>query len=131
MTIVVEPDATARAIREFLRANPELRNDPIAPETPERSVYGHCYVAAEAYFHARGGTDSGLDIYCLSWSDVDPEYSGTHWYLRDPTAEAWIDLAIERPEDGDEIPFSKGRRRAFITGYEPSARGKRVLEVVQ
>ena len=130
MTVVVEPDETAREIREFLRANPGLRDSQIHPDDPEHSVYGHCYPAAEAYFHARGGTDSVLDIYCLSWSDVRENGSGTHWYLRDPDVETWIDLAIEQPDDGDHIPFSEGRRRAFITGYEPSKRARRILEAI-
>ena len=128
MTVLVEPDAIAMRIREYARQNPDLRNDRYNGR--DGSVDGMCYCLAEAYWHASGGLNSPLDIYCLSWSDVDPEYSGTHWYLRCTRREAWVDLGIESKSDGVTIPFSTGRRRAFITGYEPSNRTQRILNAL-
>lgn len=123
--VAVEPDATAARIRQFARENPDLRDD---YDGPDGTVYGLCYPLAEAYFHATGGLESGLEVYCLSWSDVDPDYDGTHWYLRD--GRRWLDLGIERPLDGASIPYHEGRGpRAFITGFEtPSKRAQRILE---
>jgi hypothetical protein len=126
--VLVEPDAVAARIRSYLRDHPELRKDEY--DGREDTVDGLCYVAAEAYFHAKGGLDSGLTIYCLSWSNVDPSYNGTHWYLRDDTAEVWIDVGLEDAGDAADIPFGMGTRRAFITGYEPSQRTMQVLDAI-
>jgi len=122
MQLEICPDETAARIRAWLRNHPEIAK---GYNAQEGSVYNHCYVASEAYFHANGGKGSGIDIYCLSWSDVDPGYDGTHWYLKD---DSWIDLSLETVDDGTDIPFEQGRRRAFITGYEPSQRAERINE---
>lgn len=121
--VLIEPDEAALEIREWLREHPGIAEDKYEAESG--SVYGHCYVASEAYFYANGGEDSDLDIYCLSWDTVDPSFDGTHWYLK---GSDWIDLAIEGYNDATDIPFERGRRRAFITGYEPSKRAERINE---
>jgi len=126
--VKIEPDETAERIRDYLRDHPELRKDQY--DGRDNTVEGLCYVAAEVYFHATGGTDSDLDIYCLSWSDVDPSYTGTHWYLRKSDCGTWIDLGVEDIRDTEPIPFESGTRRAFITGYEPSKRSIQVLEAI-
>jgi len=126
--VLVEPDETAARIREFVRVNQDLRPDEY--DGRDGTVAGLCYVLAESYFHAQGGTDSDLDIYCLSWSDVDPDYGGTHWYLRRGESGAWVDLGLETAAEGDDVPFGMGTRRAFITGYEPSNRTERVLNAL-
>lgn len=119
----VAPDDTAERLREYVRTHPEVRHpdyrDCVNP------VRESCYVLSEAYFHAQGGQDSGLDIYCLSWADVDPDYDGTHWFLRD--GDTVIDLSLPSPAAGEGVPWDTARRRAFITGYEPSNRTERVL----
>ena len=125
--ILVEPDDTAARIREFGRRNPDLRD---GYGGRDGTVDGLCYPLAEAYYHSQGGQDSGLEIYCLSWSDVRPNGQGTHWYLRDPERDVWIDLGLERAADGTHIPYAEGRSRAFMTGYEPSKRAERILEGV-
>lgn len=127
-SVLVEPDETARELREYVREHPDLRSEPY--DGPPGTVHGHCYLLAEAYYHAQGGQDSGFGIYCLSWSDVDDDLGGTHWYLRDPDRPAWIDLGVETPEHAEPVPFEDGTRRAFITGYEPSNRTERVLDEV-
>ncbi|OLZ39080.1 hypothetical protein A6E15_19140 [Natrinema saccharevitans] len=123
--IVVEPDKTAARIREYARANPDLRDDQY--DGREGTVDGLCYPLAESYYHARGGQASGLEIYCLSWADVRPVDGGTHWYLRDPDRGVWIDLGLKAAADGTHIPYAEGRSRAFMTGYEPSQRARRIL----
>jgi len=112
----VEPDNTAARIRAWLRANPQIAKDKY--EATRGRVDGHCYVASEAYFYANGGDDSELEVYCLSHSH------GTHWFLKDD--KGVIDLSIEHPEHGEKIPYSDATHRAFITGYEPSQRAKRI-----
>ncbi|WP_459191838.1 hypothetical protein [Halosimplex sp. J119] len=124
--VLVEPDDLARELREYVRENPDVRHEDYRDaDNPIREA---CYVLSEAYFHARGGTESSLDIYCLSWSDVDPDFEGTHWFLRDD--DAVIDLSLPEPVDGEDVPWSAATRRAFITGYEPSNRCERVLNAL-
>jgi hypothetical protein len=127
MTVLVEPDETAARIREYVRANPDLVHDDYADVADP--LEGACYVLSESYFHASGGTDSDLDIYCLSWQDVDPAYEGTHWYLRRRDG-PWVDLGLPERGDAEGVPFDAGTRRAFITGYEPSQRTERVLDAL-
>ena len=122
--ICVEPDETARQIREYIRAHPDVRKDEYTSD--EDPLHGSCYICSEAYFHATGGTESGLDIYCLSWRDVDPEREGTHWFLgEDDTV---YDLSLPTASIGSGIPFTEARRRAFLTGYEPSLRCQTLLD---
>lgn len=103
-----------RRTRRHSGAHPRVR--PSKPDLRDGyggrdgTVDGLCYCLAEAYFHAKGGQDSGLEIYCLSWSDVRPVDGGTHWYLRDPERDVWIDLGLERAADGTHIPTRKGAR---------------------
>jgi len=125
-TVVVEPDATARHIREYVREHPEVRHEDY--RQCDNPVRESCYVLSEAYFHATGGTDSNLDIHCLSWGDVDERYEGTHWFLSD--TDRIIDLSLPAPAAGDDVPWSVANTRAFITGYEPSRRTEAVLEAI-
>ena len=127
-TVAVEPDATARRIRQFARRHPGVvRDDRYRRPAHDGTVYGACYALNEAYFHAAGGRDADLGIYCLSWGDVYPDGDGTHWYLRAEPDGRWIDLSLERAREGATVPFERGRKRAWMTGYEPSNRTERVL----
>lgn len=126
MEVVVEPDCTAEQLRAYVRDNPDIVKGRY--DDTKDPILGACYVLSEGYFHTQGGTESGLDIYCLSWDDVDERYEGTHWFLRD--GDTVIDLSLPEPTDGDDVPWDVARRRAFITGYEPSARTERVLEAI-
>lgn len=126
MDVVVEPDETARRLREYVREHPEVRHEDY--RECENPVRESCYVLSEAYYHLQGGQDSGLDIYCLSWADVDDDLEGTHWFLRD--GDTVIDLSLGDPSDGDGVSWDVARRRAFITGYEPSNRTQRVLDAL-
>jgi len=117
--IHVQPDATAKRIREWLRAHPEIAKDKY--DATAGRVDGHCYVASEAYFYADGGEDSDLMPACLSWPN-----GGTHWFLRN--GEEIIDLSVETVQEAERIPYDDARNRAFITGYTPSQRAERINE---
>lgn len=125
--VLVVPDETAEAIREYAREHPDIRKVKYAYDDRD-PLTGACYPVAEAYYHLN---DCELDVYCLSWSDVDPSYDGTHWYLREAEGEQrWIDLTLELMPPVEFPPFREGRRRGFITGDEPSKRARKVLEAV-
>ena len=124
MRVDVCPDGDAERIREYIREHPGVRLDEYTSDRDP--LHGSCYVAAESYFHAKGGTDSGLGIYCLSWKDVAPGSDATHWFLMD--GETVIDLSLPRPEMGDDVPWDVARKRAFMTGYTPSKRCQRILD---
>jgi len=129
-TVLVEPDGVATELRDYVRAHPEVRHEDY--RECDNPVQESCYVLSEAYFHAMGGQDSDLDIYCLSWADVDETYDGSHWFLRRNAGEAMhqgpvIDLSLPDVQAGGSIPRTSATRRAFITGYSPSNRTERVL----
>lgn len=124
--ILAEPNDTAHQLREYIRDHPEGRKDGYAVDGDP--VQGACYVLAEAYFHAQGGTDSGLEVYRLDWGDVYDNATGAHWFLRDD--ETVIDLSLPTPADGQDVPWDVARHRAFITGYTPSNRTQNVLEAL-
>ncbi|WP_135535387.1 hypothetical protein [Halostella pelagica] len=127
--IFVEPDATAERIRDYVRDHPEVRHEDYRNHS--NPVRESCYVLAEAYFHAKGGTDR-FDVYRLDWGEVSADGTGAHWFLRDTDAagDTVIDLSLPAPADGDSVPWDAARHRAFITGYEPSNRAKSVLDAL-
>ena len=127
--ILVEPNDTAAALREYVRENPSIRKDAYDIDDVD-PVEGACYVLAEAFFHAQGGTDSGLEVYRLDWSDVDENATGAHWFLRRDDGHTVIDLSLPSPSAGDAVPWNEARHRAFITGYTPSKRTLRVLDAL-
>lgn len=122
--VLVEPDETARRLRHFVREHPDVRKDEY--DHHDDPVEGACYVLAEAYFHAQGGEDSGLEVYRLDWSDIYDDAVGAHWYLRD--GDVVLDLSLPTPADGEGVPWDEARHRAFITGYSPSNRTQRLLD---
>lgn len=126
VTVYVKPDGVAQQIREYIRDHPDIRKDEYA--NPDAALHGSCYVAAEAYWHADGAEDSDLDVCCLSWSDIDPSYEGTHWFLRN--GDDIVDLSLPTPSDGDDVPWDAARTRVFITGYEASQRAQTILEAI-
>lgn len=123
--VSVVPDEKAYKIREYLRSSPELLKKEYDSPDRKTSLEGLCYPLSEAYYHA---TNRELDVYCLSWSDVDESLDGTHWYLRDPDSHEFIDLGLPFESDIDLPPFEVGRCRGFITGDSPSQRTEVVLE---
>jgi len=127
--VLVEPSDTAAVLREYVRENPGIRKDGYDIDDVD-PVEGACYVLAEAYFHAQGGTDSTLEVYRLDWSDVDENATGAHWFLRQDDGHTVIDLSLPSPSAGNAVPWNQARHRAFITGYTPSNRTQRVLDAL-
>jgi hypothetical protein len=125
-TVFVEPDDAARRIRAYIRDHPDIRKGRYA--TADDALFGSCYVAAEAYWHADGGRESDLAVNCLSWTDVDKTSEGTHWFLSH--GGEIIDLSLPTPAHGDRIPWGRARTRVFITGYTPSERTRQVLDAL-
>lgn len=125
---LIVADEAARDVREYLREHPELQTDEYDTDSDEDPLLGLCYPAAEAWYHLR---DCEPDVYCLSWSDVNSNLDGTHWYLREPDDGRFIDLALPVESPTHLPPFEQGTRRGFITGDEPSNRAKQVLEAVR
>jgi len=125
--VEVVPDRDAHSIREYLRDHPELQKNEY-DTGDEDPLLGLCYPAAEAYYHLN---TRDLHAYCLNWADVDGQYEGTRWYLRDPTQQRWIDIALPTMPPVDLPPFEAGTRQGgFITGNEPSQRTQQVLDAV-
>lgn len=125
--VLVEPDDTARQLREYVRQNPDVRHDDYETDDVD-PIREACYVLSEAYFHARGGTDSELEVYRIGWADVYDDADGAHWFLRD--GDTVIDLSLPTPAYGRDVPWDAARHRAFITGYTPSNRTQNVLETL-
>lgn len=123
LQINVEPDATARRLRQYVRKHPDVRHEDY--RDADDPVEEACYVLAEAYFHASGGPDGPFDVHRLDWAEVNDDWAGAHWFLRD--GDTIVDLSLPTPDAGSEIPWAQARHRAFITGYTPSNRTERVL----
>ena len=124
--ILVKPDDVAARLREYIRNNPDVRHEDY--RDADDPLQESCYVLAEAYFHARGGKESDLEVYRLDWGDIYDDGAGAHWFLRD--GDAVIDLSLPTPDHGSDVPWDAATHRAFITGYNPSNRSQRALEAL-
>jgi hypothetical protein len=127
--IRVELDETAADLLEHVRQHPDLVHDDYQNHVDDDPIQEACYLLAEAYFHARGGTDGPFEVYRLDWGDVYDDAEGAHWFLRDD--DRVVDLSLPTPEHGDDVPWEVARHRAFITGYDPSNRTERVLTALE
>jgi hypothetical protein len=82
---------------------------------------GHCYVAAEALWHAWGRERGYKPM-------VIPLGRGqTHWFLKHPATGRIADPSLGQ-YDGETPPYSKALWCGFLTGYKPSKRCRVVLE---
>lgn len=82
---------------------------------------GHCYVAAEAYYHLQGKRD-GFKPQVVR---IDAET--THWYLKN------ADGKIIDPTAGQFLkppPYEKGRGCGFLT-KKPSKRARKLMRIVR
>jgi hypothetical protein len=128
--VLVVPDRDAYAIREYARETPSIVKARYRSDRPDEDpITRACYPMHEAYYHLN---DCELEVYCLSWSDVDESLDGTHWYLREPDGERrWIDLGTPLMPPVDLSPFEEGTHRGWITGDEPSKRAQKILDEVE
>lgn len=115
--VVVEPDDTARRIREHLRTRDDLVPEEYRRDegTPLQTL---CYVASEAYYYARGKPDE-LTPQRIEWPD-----GSSHWFLRN--GEYVIDLSL--PEPDPWLPVEDAEGRMFPSHPYPSNRTKDVLQ---
>lgn len=76
---------------------------------------GHCYVAAEAYFHLMGGKEAGMVAHVISMD------GWTHWYVKDSRGD--IHDVTREQFGGERPPYELGRPTGFLTS-SPSKRAK-------
>jgi hypothetical protein len=127
------PDRLKRLVQSVLSDNliqPKYRVDWNARDARRMPRFeGHCYSATEAYWHLKGGLESGLLIKQLTMDD-----RSSHRWLE--TADgSIIDLTIADGEerkmrsypydDGRDMPFIKPRGRAI------SARAQEIVDRVE
>ena len=101
-------------IKKLLIKHPELIKEQY--RDPTRPLFGHCYTATEAYYHATGKAD-GFASHCMKI----PE--GTHWYLKNPVTGEIIDLTCGKIK----YDYSTGHRVPFQT-KRPSKRAQIILD---
>lgn len=112
-------DTTFEEIRGILRNRPDLRKDEYAPDEDEtvHPLYGHCYVATEAYYHAKKDDYDELSVYHVSHAGT------THWFLKDSQGNI-IDLTKEQ---FDTEPNYSEATKGFFLSSEPSNRTQEIL----
>lgn len=109
-TLSILLPAVQAALTDDLRRR-SYRGDP-------NPLTGHCYVAAEALYHLRGGIDTPVVARC---PDGD-----THWWLRTSDGTILDPTAGQFP---GPFPYERGRGSGFLT-KQPSARALVVIERV-
>lgn len=77
-------------------------------------LWGHCYVASEAFYHLSGGSDSN---YCPMYMKID---GITHWFLKDDNDNI---VDITAGQFDFDLDYSQARKAAFLT-KKPSKRSK-------
>lgn len=77
---------------------------------------GHCYVAAEALYHALGGLQAGYTPMFIKHEGA------SHWYVRTPD-HRYLDPTAE--QFSTPVPYAEGTAKGFMTG-EPSKRARTV-----
>jgi len=84
-------------------------------------LYGHCYVASEAFYHATGGSDS-------PFKPMHIHHEGnSHWFLKNRHTGDIVDLT--EAQFSTPVPHDKATGRGFMTKH-PSKRAKVVLEAL-
>lgn len=99
--------------------DPELRDDRYRSGLGRYD--GFAYIAAEAYLHLAGGTESGVQPMQL-------KYRGkSHWWLVDSDGRV-IDMTLG-PRETSKFPYHRGSRRPFR--YTPAGISKAAKAVVE
>lgn len=119
--VMTDPDpyVLMRKIRKALTPDLKYRRYQIGNKHP---LYGYCYVASEALYHALGGKDS-------QWVPVCGKLDGdTHWWLRNRSTGELLDPTEEQLEFPAEV-YATGVPKGFLTAA-PSRRAKSLLEKI-
>jgi len=88
----------------------------------EHPLSGHCYVAAEALYHALGGHES--QWFPVRARDVQ---GACHWWLENFQGDILDPTSAQYTSRGVMPPYEHGRRDGFLTIY-PSKRAQVVLD---
>jgi hypothetical protein len=106
---------------------PELLKQPYRERNASNPMFGHCYVATEAFYHLTKDEHPGrFSIY----HGKDDE-SITHWWLHDNTLVRILDITADQYYSvGKTPPYNKSRHGSFLTN-EPSKRAVIVMEKVK
>lgn len=114
-------------IRELISTIQEsLSPDLLKPEYREANksnpMFGHCYVASEALFHALGG-------FSMSWRPVRArDLEGiVHWWLEDEAGGILDPTADQYLSQNKEPPYAQGRKAGYLT-RDPSKRSRVLLD---
>jgi len=81
-------------------------------------VEGHCYIAAEAFYHLAGGKKAGMSPRVISKEDW------THWYVVDKVGNIYDPT---RDQFKGRPPYEEGRGSGFLT-KKPSRRARIIME---
>jgi len=127
MPTATEVACVIAAIRAHL--GPHVLRPDWRKRRPANAVpaWGCCYVAAEAAYHALGGTAAGLHVMHVNHEGA------SHWYLVDASRHETRDGA-ERPVVVDPtadqfvaaVPYRQGKGKGFLT-LQPSKRAQALL----
>ncbi len=97
---------------------PDLLHKKYRHLAAEHPHAGHCYVAAEALYHALGGERSGYKPVNIHWE------GGPHWFLQHQVTGKVLDPTVGQFET--PVPYHTGTRKGFLT-KQPSKRAQEVL----
>lgn len=117
----------AVAIRVFLREHPGLSIDPHGACRSPSKLWGQCYVASEAMWHAAARKEGFAPVQGVV-------FNVSHWFLRHPGTGEILDLTADQFASNIwSIPgellrlWQEGRGRPFLSS-QPSKRARIVLE---
>lgn len=105
---------------------PELLKKPYRERNATNPMFGHCYVATEAFYHIVKHDHPGrFSIY----HGKDDE-GIVHWWLHDNKNIRLVDITADQYYSvGKNPPYENSRRGAFLTS-EPSKRAVIVMKRV-
>lgn len=114
-------DEVADRICEICASRPDLLKPEYRNRENKHALEGFCYIASEAYFHAKGGYDAGYTVWRISHE------GDTHWFLKDPDGQV-VDLTAEQFES--PVPHGEATKTGFLT-REPSQRAQKILSEME
>jgi hypothetical protein len=106
---------------------PDLLKPPYREQNASNPMFGHCYVATEAFYHMTREEHSGR--FSIFFAKDDEGI--VHWWLHDNKLVRILDITADQYFSvGKTPPYCRSRRGAFLT-KEPSKRAVIVMEKVK